>query len=280
MVDPSCLHTSTSHPGREVYPQHANPAFEAVLATRTAAQEAAFFLPYLRPGMRVLDVGCGPGTITLGLAAAVTPGAVVGIDLQPSQVEQAQVRATAQTITNVRFEVADVYQLPFPDHAFDAAFAHAVLMHLREPVRALVELRRVLRPGGIIGVRDEDWGGWIHVPTTPLLEQWVAMAIRVRQYNGSDPYMGRHHRRLLLEAGYVRAEATASVGSMGSHETTRHRATFLIAQWQGFARTALAQGWVEQATVEAITAEIDAWAQRPDAFSATLWCAAVGWVGH
>jgi SAM-dependent methyltransferase len=114
------------------YIQRANPAFEAVLATRTVSNAAAFFLPYLRPGMRVLDVGCGPGSITLGLAEVVAPGVVVGIDLQPAQVEQARALAATRGVTNVGYEVADLYTLPFPDGAFDAAFAHTVVIGLRE----------------------------------------------------------------------------------------------------------------------------------------------------
>jgi SAM-dependent methyltransferase len=183
-------------------------------------------------------------------------------------------------VMNVRFEVADVYRLPFPDGSFDAAFAHAVLMHLREPVRALAEVRRVLRPGGIAGVRDPDWGARLHAPATPLLEQWYALTVRVRQCNGGDPFMGRHHRRLLLEAGFVRAEATVSVWSAGTPEETRRRATFLKAQLQGFAPPALAEGWMDQTTVEAVGAEIDAWAGRPDALYVKTFCEALGWVSN
>lgn len=278
MADQSGSQGSVAMPAVESYSQRANPGFEAVLALRSAAKEGAFFLPYLRPGMRVLDVGCGPGSITLGLAEAVAPGEVVGIDFQPSQVAQAQAVSAARGLRNTRFEVADVYRLPFPDGALDAVFAHTVLMHLREPLRALAEMRRVLRPGGIAGVRDCDWGGRIHAPATPLLEQWYALTVRLRQHNGGDPFMGRHHRRLLLEAGFARAEASVSVWSMGTPEETRHCATFLKAQLQGFAPTALAEGWMEQTTVETVAAEIDAWAGRPDALYVDTFCEALGWV--
>jgi len=265
-----------SVPAAEVYSQQANPAFEAELAARTASQEAAFLVSYLRPGMKLLDVGCGPGSITLGLAEIVAPGQVVGIDIQSAQVEQA--RAAARGIASVRFEVADIYGLPFPDASFDAAFANGVVMHLREPVRALAELRRVLRPGGIAGVRDPDFGASLYAPTTPLLERWLALRVQVRQHNGGDPFLSRHYRRLLLEAGFVRAEAGASVDSAGSPEETHRHAAFLKAILQGLARTVVAEGWMDQATVDALAAEIDAWAQRPDAFYATTWCEAVGWV--
>lgn len=190
MADQSFSQVSTSMPAVESYPQRANPVFEAELALRTASQDAAFFLPSLRPGIRVLDLGCGPGSITVGLAEAVAPGQVVGVDLQPSQVAQAHALGAMRGVMNVRFEVADVYRLPFPDGSFDAAFAHAVLMHLRDPVQALAEVRRVLGPGGIAGVRDPDWGARLHAPATPLLEQWYALTVRVRQRNGGDPFMG------------------------------------------------------------------------------------------
>ena len=229
--------------------------------------------------MRLLDLGSGPGSITLGLAEKVSPGEVVGVDLQPSQVEQAQALSAARGVKNVRFEVADVYRLPFPDGSFDAVFAHVVLMHLSEPVRSLAEMRRVLRPGGFAGVRDSDWGGRIYASRTPLLEQWYALTVRIRQRNGGDPFMGRHHRRLLLDAGFARAEASVSVWSAGTSEETQHRAAFLKAQLKGMALTALAEGWMDQTMVEAVAAEIDAWAERPDALYVETLCEAVGWVG-
>jgi SAM-dependent methyltransferase len=227
--------------------------------------------------MRLLDAGCGPGSITLGLAEVVAPGPAVGVDIQPAQVERARALAAARGIATVRFELSDVYGLPFPDGSFDAVFANGVLMHLRDPVRALSELRRVLCPGGIAGVRDPDFGASLYAPMTPLLEQWLAVRAQVRQHNGGDPFLSRHYRRLLLEAGFVRAEASASVDSAGSPEETHRHAAFLKAMLRGLARTATAQGWMDRAKVDATVAEIDAWAQRPDAFHATTWCEAVGW---
>jgi ubiquinone/menaquinone biosynthesis C-methylase UbiE len=262
----------------EVYSQQSNRAFEAALAARTDCQHAAFLLPHLRPGMHLLDAGCGPGSVTLGLAEAVAPGRVVGIDKQGVLVERAQVLAAARGITTARFEVADVYELPFADHSFDAAFVNGVLMHLREPLRALKQLRRVLRPGGIAGVRDPDWGTTLYVPTTPLLEQWLAMRVRVRQHNGGDPFLSRSYRRLLLEAGFVRVEASASVDSAGSLEGTFRHAAFLEAQLQGLARTVVMQGWLDRRTVDAVATEIKAWARLPEAFAVTTWCEAIGWV--
>jgi SAM-dependent methyltransferase len=228
--------------------------------------------------MRVLDVGCGPGSITLGLAEVIAPGPAIGVDFQPSQVERSRAQAGQRGVANALFEVANVYELPFPDGSFDAVLAHTLLMGLREPVRALREMRRVLRPGGIVGVRDPDLGADLLVPATPLWERWRAVWVRVRQHNGGDPFLGRHLRRLLLEAGFARTVATASVSCAGSPEETRRRAAFLKAQLQGLARTAIALGWVDQAMVDAVVEEIAAWAERRDAYSVGVYCEAVGWV--
>ena len=266
-------------PFAEVYTQQANSAFEAALATRTAAHDAAFFIRHLRPGMRVLDVGCGPGSITQGLAELVAPGSVVGIDIQAALIERARALGAAGEQTNLHFEVADLYRLPFADQTFDAAFSNGVLMHLAEPMRALAQLRRVLRPGGIIGVRDPDFGAVLYAPMTPTFQRWLELRVRVRQYNGGDPFLGRHHRRLLLDAGFADVEAGASVDSAGTPATIERHAAFLKSQLVGLARTAVVQAWMDQKQVDQTLAEIDAWMQRPDAFAATTWCEAVGRVG-
>src|SRR6516225_8628807 len=267
---------TTSRPADEVYTQRDCPAFEAFMAARTASQEAAFFLPHLRSGMRVLDAGCGPGSITLGLAQVVYPGEVIGVDLQTAQVEDARELAAERGIGNARFETADLYGLPFPDRAFDAVFSHGVVMHLREPLRAIAEMRRVLKQGGFVGLRDPYVAAGFVSPATPLIERFGALLIRVREHNGSHPLIGAQYRGLLREAGFARSEATASVEYAGSLEATRRFAAWRKAQLGGLARTALAQRWADHATIDAMAADFDAWAERPDAFSATMWCEAIG----
>ena len=138
---------SPTPPAREVYTSGYGPQFHRELANRTAATFAEFFIPYLRPGMRLLDCGCGVGSITLDLAGLVAPGDVVGIDVEPRQIDAARAAAAERGVTNVRFEVASIYELPFLDASFDAAFAQGVLEYLRQPVNALREMRRCLKPG-------------------------------------------------------------------------------------------------------------------------------------
>jgi ubiquinone/menaquinone biosynthesis C-methylase UbiE len=124
------------------------------MGQRTASSHAAFLLPYLKPGMSLLD--CGPGTITLGFAELGSPGEVAGIDFAENQIELANTSAAKQGISNARFMVGSIYEIPFPDNSFDAVFNHAVLEHLSEPRKALSEMHRVLKPGGVIGVREGD----------------------------------------------------------------------------------------------------------------------------
>jgi SAM-dependent methyltransferase len=277
MTDQARPESAMSVPTGEVYSQRANAAFEAVLAARTASREVTFFLSHLRSGMRVLDVGCGPGSITRGLADVVAPAEVVGVDLQPAQVEQARALAAERQVTNVRFEVGSIYELPFPNGSFDAVLATGVLIGLREPVPALQELRRVLRPEGFVGVRDADMAADIFTPATPLLEQWWVLRRRVLQHNGGEP-LGRLHGQRLLAAGFARVEASASAMNAGSLPETRQHAAFFKAQVAGMARTAIAEGWLDQSTADAIAEEFDAWAERPGAFSARIYCEALGWV--
>ena len=253
------------------------------LERRTAAAAAAFFLPHLRPGMRLLDCGCGVGSITLGLAAAVAPAAVVGIDLQPAQIERARVLAATQGVRNVRFEVGSVYALPLPDASVEAAFTHTLLFHLREPVRALREMRRVLVPGGVVGIADADMGTLLSEPERPVLTKMYRLFWKVIRHHGGDPCFGRRERRILLEAGFSRPTASPTFETAGAHgtpEETREVAAWLVDQLRQPAFVALvtARGWADQAALEAMAAERLDWGARPDAYHAAMGVAAVGWL--
>jgi len=144
-------------------------------AGRSAATHARFILPYLQPGMHVLDCGCGSGAITLGLAQAVRPGQVTGIDIAEVEIERARNRAREERVDNVHFELGNVYELPFSEPAFDLVFGHNVLEHVAQPDQALREIHRVLKPGGIAGIRDVDIGGNLIAPPDEQLWQWLGL---------------------------------------------------------------------------------------------------------
>ena len=130
-------------------------------ASRTVADSAAYLIPFLRPGARVLDVGCGPGTITADLAARVAPGPVLGIEPTPGPLADARAHAAAVGAENAAFALGDVYALDHPDDAFDVVHAHQVLQHLGDPVAALGEMLRVCAPDGIVAARDADYAATI-----------------------------------------------------------------------------------------------------------------------
>jgi ubiquinone/menaquinone biosynthesis C-methylase UbiE len=251
------------------------------MVQRTGMGEASFFLRHLRPGMRLLDVGAGPGSITSDLAEVVAPGEVIGIDLEQLQVERARALAAERGVANVRFEVGDAYALPFMDGSFDAVFAHMVLMHLRDPLAALKEFRRVLRSKGVVGIRDGVLAAAVHEPATPLLQEGRALIQRVYEHNRGRPssVLDFRQRQLLLDAGFARTEGYTIVESAGTPETVRtHGMRTARVLDQAHRHTILAQGWADAAKVDAMVAELRAWAERPDSFGCLLACEAVGWV--
>ena len=171
-------------------------------ASRTAKVHAKWFLPYLKPGMTLLDCGCGSGSITVGLAKAVAPGQVTGIDISEVEVERATERAASAGIINLRFQQGNLYRVDFPDNSFDAVFGHNVLEHLSDPSSALQEMRRVLKPGGIIGIRDVDWNGSLLAPDDELLHQYFVIYEAYWIGGGGSPNMGRYLRGLLTSSGF------------------------------------------------------------------------------
>lgn len=169
---------------------------------RHAARDAAFFLPRLKPGMTVLDCGSGPATITVGLAEAVTPGSVIGVDVEAGQVELARQGVQERGLVNLRIEQASVYELPFADRSFDAVFSHALFEHLADPLAALREIRRVLRPGGVVGIASPDWDGVVFAPPDRDVAQAIKIYTHLQSRNGGNPFVGRELGWLLQEAGF------------------------------------------------------------------------------
>ncbi|MEU8521803.1 methyltransferase domain-containing protein [Streptomyces sp. NPDC048577] len=200
-----------SAPGETAVYTHGH--HESVLRShtwRTAANSAAYLTPELRPGLDVLDVGCGPGTITADLAALVAPGRVTGVDAAEGILRQARAAAAERGLGNVEFTVADVHALDFPDDSFDVVHAHQVLQHVGDPVRALREMRRVCRPGGVVAARDSDYGGFVWYPATPALDAWQDLYRRVARANGGEPDAGRRLFSWAREAGFTEIVTTAA----------------------------------------------------------------------
>ena len=177
---------------------------------RTAENSAAYLLPHLRTGMRLLDVGCGPGTLTCDLADRVAPGTVDGMDAAADVVEAAAAEAAERGTSNVNFAVGDVYALEAADDTYDVVHAHQVLQHLTDPVAALREMRRVVRPDGVVAVRDSDYAAFTWAPPDPRLTRWLDLYHQVVECNGAQADAGLHLASWVRAAGFADLEVSSS----------------------------------------------------------------------
>lgn len=228
-------HNST-HEDRYAHGYH--PSVLAVHGRRTAADSAAFLLPHLRAGLDLLDVGCGPGSITLDLAAHVAPGRVTGLDASTDVLEAARAAAVDRGDTTTRFEAGDAYALPAPDASYDVVFAHQVLQHLSDPVAALRELARVTRPGGLVAVRDADFATFGWYPISAGMTRWLALYHAVATANGAEPDAGRRLPAWARAAGLT--DLTVSTSTWSYHDAAD--------------RGVLADGWAQRTTDSAFGA--------------------------
>lgn len=258
-------HAQSSSPTNQYTHGHER-AVLASHAVRTAADSAAYLLPFLKPGMRLLDVGFGPGTITLDLAQAVAPGSVVGVENVDAPFETARQNAAARGDERTEFVHGDVLDLPFEDGTFDVAHAHQVLQHLTDPARALREMARVTRPGGYVAVRDADYLATHWYPELRELERWRTHYRAIARGNGAEPDAGRHLRAWAREAGLTNVTITSSnwcyatpeaTGRWGESQANRVNGTTFRAQAEAIA--------VEQTEIDDIVAAWRQWGAHPDA---------------
>jgi ubiquinone/menaquinone biosynthesis C-methylase UbiE len=185
---------------------------------RTAENSAGYLLPQLRPGISVLDVGCGAGTITVDLAARVAPGSVTAVELTDAALDLARAEAKRRNQSNISFVTSDVHALDFPDDTFDVVHAHQVLQHVADPVQALRELRRVCVPDGVVAVRDADYAGFIWYPNLPALDHWRDLYDKAARANGGEPDAGRRLLSWAQDAGFDDITPTASAWCFATPE--------------------------------------------------------------
>jgi ubiquinone/menaquinone biosynthesis C-methylase UbiE len=230
---------------------------------RTVENSAAYLAPHLRPGLDLLDVGCGPGTITVDLARRVAPGRVLGLDVSDAPLGEARDLAAREGVA-VEFAVGDTYALDLPDGSFDVVHAHQVLQHLTDPVAALREMARVCRPGGLLAVRDVDYATFVWFPDDGGLDRWLDLYHRVARRNDAEPDAGR---RLLSWAHAAGLRDVTATTSSWCYATPAER------EWWGnsWAARATASSFAEQAvayglaTPEELEEIADAWRRWRDA---------------
>lgn len=227
---------------------------------RTALNSMAFLLPHLKPTMKILDVGCGPGSITVDLASYVPQGHITGLERVGDVLRGARELADAKGITNIDFVVGDANSLTFADGTFDVVFCHQVLQHVKDPVAILQEMGRVAKPGAIVAARESDYGGFVWYPEAQGMDGWRRLYRTVAAANGGEPDAGRMCHAWARQAGFAAGAVTS--GSSTWCYSTREEISWWSGLWaertlaSAFASTAVEGGL---ATKEDLERAADAW---------------------
>jgi SAM-dependent methyltransferase len=240
--------------------------------TRTAENSAAYLLPELRPGQRLLDVGSGPGTITVDLAERVAPGRVTALEMTEDALALTRAEAGRRGCETIDLAVGDVHALDFPDASFDVVHAHQVLQHVADPALALREMTRVCRPGGVVAVRDGDYSGFTWYPELPGLDYWRELYLAAARANGGEPDAGR---RLLAWAHAAGADDVTASASTWCYATAESRA-----EWGGMwaerivgsaiAEQIVSAGLANREQLQAVSDAWREWAAHPDGWIVVL----------
>jgi ubiquinone/menaquinone biosynthesis C-methylase UbiE len=233
---------------------------------RTAQNSAGFLLAHLSSGRDLLDVGCGPGTITTDLAKRVAPGRVFGIDLSLDVITTARKLQSEGGTEDVIFDEGTVYDLSFADESFDVVYAHQVLQHLGDPVSAVREMRRVLRPDGILAVRDSDYGAFTWAPDDPRLDRWMQIYQQLTKRNNAMANAGRYLPTWIRQAGFASLDVTSSTWTFHTHEER----TWWGQLWADrireseFASQSIEYGLTTREELESVAEAFETWADDDD----------------
>ncbi|KAJ5172967.1 methyltransferase-UbiE family protein [Penicillium capsulatum] len=252
---------------------YTNDHSDSVLRThswRNVSNSAAYLLPHLKPHMSILDVGCGPGSITVDLAKKVPAGHVVGVEYVSDPLDGARALATSEGVSNVSFQVGDIHELPFPDNQFDVVHAHQVLQHIADPVQALKEMRRVVKPGGIVAVREST-----SITVYPELEglmAWEDLGERMRRAKGNQTKAGSCLHVWAKKAGFPVENINKSAGTWCFSTPDERQywggAMEARARSSGFAKSAIQDGFASQEDLEKMALAWRAFVEDED-----------GWIG-
>ncbi len=241
---------------------------------RTVENSAGYLIDRLTPGASVLDVGCGPGSITVDIARRVAPGRVLGIDASAAVVAEATSAAAGAVAdgVNVEFRVGDLFHLDVAPGSFDVVHAHQVLQHIADPVGALRAMRTYCAPDGVVAARDGDYAAMTWYPASPGIDRWLDVYSQAARANGGEPDAGRWLLSWAHAAGFSQVMPSASAwcyatptdrawwGDLWAERTT---ATTLADQ-------AIARGFATREELDAMGDAWRRWAAEPDGWFAVL----------
>ncbi len=245
---------------------------------RAADGVADFLMPLLKPRMRVLDCGCGPGAITVGFAQATAPSRVVGIDIEPTMIEKANALAADSGANNLEFRVANIYDLPFESGEFDVVFSSAVTEHLSDPVRAIREMRRVTRTDGMTAIIKTDWSFPFIVPQCPEFSRFFELFEGGFNRIGGSLNRGRYLRSYMMEAGLDVTYFDARIGDVVGADAVASAVEGYITWMDNVPlfRESIELGITTESELDSMRAAMRAWAKLPDAYIATASARAIG----
>jgi SAM-dependent methyltransferase len=243
---------------------------------RTLERDAAHLVPRLRAGMRVADLGCGAGSLTLGIAATVAPGEVLGVDLQPGVIERARAAAADAGLRNVQFEIGNIDGLELPEASFDVVHFSGTLSYLKDPLAALKLALRALKPGGLVAAREPHKGGdWFGGPCAEAITLFFQVAMLNWRADGGDPCLGVRLWSLLREAGFEQIEQWPMYSPALSDVQATARAVLPALDRADLRDRAVARGWVTRATWDRLAEQIATWAADETAVAAFAECSAI-----
>jgi SAM-dependent methyltransferase len=234
---------------------------------RTAENSAAYLLPHLRPGMSLLDIGCGPGTLTADLAARVAPGQVLAVDVSAAVIAEAEGHARKMGATNLTFAVGDFRSAGLAAGSFDVVHAHQVLQHLRDPVGALTEMRRLVRPGGVVAARDGDYSAMVWAPPDAQLDRWREIYLAATRRNGAEADAGRWLLHWANEVGFPDIAYSTSTWTFATPGDRRWWSELWAERTtsSAFAHQAVEYGIATATELEEVAAAWRTWGALPDA---------------
>jgi ubiquinone/menaquinone biosynthesis C-methylase UbiE len=237
---------------------------------RTVENSVAYLIPHLTTGVSVLDLGCGPGTITADIAQRVAPGRVLGLDSSTDVIDDA--RANNPNLDNLEWGVGDVYALDVADDSFDIVQVHQVLHHLADPVAALREMKRVCTPGGIVAARETDYGAMTWYPPDPRLDRWLELYHQVARKNEGEPDAGRHVYAWAHEAGFTDVTPGASTWCFSAPDDRTWWGNLWADRMTSSAigEQAVREGFASQDEVNGLADAWRAWASHPDGWFVVL----------
>ncbi|KAH0837710.1 hypothetical protein Z517_04375 [Fonsecaea pedrosoi CBS 271.37] len=263
------------------YTQGHSAAVVASHASRTVENSAAFLLPHLQPHFTIVDLGCGPGTITRGFCPHVPQGSVIGIDAAESVITLARSGAPGNEHPNLTFRVGDITaRLPWDDNSVDVVYTSQVLYHIPTPVRVIREALRILKPGGMLAMRETDT--LIYHPSNPGTEAFLTTMAKAVSPGAQGIGSGRRIHLWAQEAGFERSKMQVRAGATchPAPDESKWWANIQVERLKG----EIGRKWLgelqlvrSQAEIDAMVNGLRAWGDSPEAWYAALQGEVICW---